>query len=150
MSWLAASSKKFQRGKMQTGTMPSSDMPIAIPICMSSATGSSMRLCAGRCSSVCDIVVPAQATPCPMNTTLSSADSSVIAAHSASKYSHPGSEADERANTDMRPRQVIGVGLDVREAVHPAPRFSGAGHHRLAVILDDEAHRQAVAGAVAA
>src|SRR2546423_108902 len=71
---------------MHTGTWPANAKPVDMPICISSATGSSSSLSAATFFSVPNMAVPGQATACPRKTVRGSLARYSIARQISSKY----------------------------------------------------------------
>ena len=65
-NWFIPYNKKFHLGKMLIGIFPSIANPKDIPICISSATGSSKSFFFGTFFNVLDIAVPGTSTAWPI------------------------------------------------------------------------------------
>src|SRR5450432_4002520 len=135
-------SRKFQRGKMLTGTAPARARPVVMPICISSATGSSTSRAGSTPFKVLLIAVPGIATAWPMNTVRGSAARNSIDRFSSSKYfMGPASELHPHAGTRMRVVRRVAVVVDVVVAdvleaqARLVPGGARIGAHRLLVVF---------------
>src|ERR1043166_6753442 len=145
-TWFTANSRKFQRGKRVTGTWPAKAKPVDIPICISSATGSSSSLSAATFFNVPNMAVPGQATACPRKTVRGSLPKYSIARQSSSKYFilelHPDASTCVRVFRLIRIVGYHGV-LGFFVSQHGlVPRRASIRAHGFAVIFDNETYGQ--------